>query len=68
MDKPKIPRHKITGRVALNVFVTEEIHEWVRVESAKRRVPMWEIVQTALEHYREHVERMTKKETSEVRA
>lgn len=54
--RPKIPRRKIGGRVALNTFVTEDIHEWVRIESAKRRVPMWEIVQTALERYREHVE------------
>jgi hypothetical protein len=56
-EKPKIPRRNIEGRVALNVFVTEDIHEWVRVESAKRRVPMWEIVQEALERHRDHLER-----------
>jgi len=49
----KIPRQRTTGRVALNVFIPEDLHEWVRVQSARRRVPMWEIVATALEKYKE---------------
>lgn len=52
----KTPRRRIAGRVALNAWIPEDLHEWVRVTAAKRRVPMWEIVAEALMRYREHKE------------
>lgn len=40
----------------MNVWIDERLYEWVRVESARRRVPIWEIVETALEKYKKDKE------------